>query len=78
MTGAEKSLALHGLADEASRHGLGLIDAALTQIAGLDLSDQAVCFRWYNAIVDDRHDGSGTRQRILSRAAAVVICKVAP
>lgn len=76
MTGAQKRTALLALAAEADRAGLGLIDAALTQIAGLDLDDAAVCAKWGSVCEKDtlRH---GPRRRVLL-AAAKVLRTVAP
>ena len=72
MTGAEKSTALLALATEADIAGLGLIAAALTQIARLDLDDPEVCKKWYIEVVTERHGGDRKRSTLLFRAASAL------
>ena len=75
VTGAEKSAALLALAAEAAEAGLGLIAAALTQIARLDFDNRGVCDKWAKLLlceVFETQNNAIARRRVFRKAADVI------
>ena len=72
VSGAKKQAALRHLADQASEDGLGLVAAALTQIAKLDLENPTVCERWNQHLRREHGDTTAPRDVVLRAARRVL------